>query len=301
MGNTIQNVKLMYASAPRNLQITIPLIQQGSYDTADIKSRLKAAGVTDEELPFVIFSPVEFPDQRNMPKDFPLIVNPNQPPPFPTPSGPGVSPPLDSVFGDLTSVKVSKNWRQLTGRSYCMSRADGQGYVSMLDLPPANFVNKDDYSIIQDGKLELCFGLRWRLNTPQFIADGGSWNNVIRSKHGMSTTTTYSISATVGYAADGISAALSATFGQTFVVSSETEVTTTVNVQPIAGMSQTATEWDLLRCYVVKVNGVIRDSSNPFTVLYTDKKGQHTLRDTWTGQYDTISNQPTLRIWSWKD
>lgn len=301
----IEDVKLLYASAPRGVRLTIPLVREGAYDTADILARLKKAGVTDDELPYVIFSPKELPaddhpgpqaDNVQLPGE---KIGSDEPPDIPSPSGPGKPPALNSSLGPLTSVAVSPEWRQLTGRSYCMRRADGAGFVSMLDLQPQAFENADDYHIIQDGRLKLCYGLRWHQITVQFLSAGASWNQQVTTKHGMSTTTSYSISASVGYSGGGASASLSATFGQTFVVTDEKDVVTTVDVQPVIGKTQTASLWNLQRYYVVEVDGVVRDTSNPFRVVFLDKGGRHQLNDAWAGLFDIISTDATLKTWAW--
>jgi 3-oxoacyl-(acyl-carrier-protein) synthase len=52
----LEDVKV-YATAPGGVRVTVPLIRQGAYDIQDIQARLRQAGVTAEDMPFVVFSP----------------------------------------------------------------------------------------------------------------------------------------------------------------------------------------------------------------------------------------------------
>jgi hypothetical protein len=53
----LEDVKVIYATAPGGVRVTVPLIRQGAYDIQDIQTRLRQAGVTAEDMPFVVFSP----------------------------------------------------------------------------------------------------------------------------------------------------------------------------------------------------------------------------------------------------
>jgi hypothetical protein len=201
---------------------------------------------------------------------------------------------LYSDLGSLTSVAVTPQWRQLTGCRYCMKRADGNGYVSVLDLQPSDFPNPDDYSRINNGRIKLCYGYVWHRVGLNYLKQGDRWDQKIETKHGMSSTSTLSITASVGYSGGGASASISATYGYSITVDSESTVTNEVSVDGTSGESQTAVLWELCRKYVIEVDGVIPADNQPFTVVYRDKGGVHQLLDTWGPNYEVVSSQATL-------
>ena len=103
-----------------------------------------------------------------------------------------------------------------------------------------------------------------------------------------------SITASVGYSGGGASASISATYGYSITVDSESTVTNEVSVDGTSGESQTAVLWELCRKYVIEVDGVIPADNQPFTVVYRDKGGVHQLLDTWGPNYEVVSSQATL-------
>src|SRR5689334_18949676 len=129
----LADVKVLYASAPRGLQVTIPLIQAGAYNVADITQRLKNAGVQDDELPFVVFSSVPRAsgslarnaadiggagDALGVERSAMDVPDPD----IPVPTKVGEAPPPTSAFQVIAKVAVTPNWRQLTGCRYSMQR-----------------------------------------------------------------------------------------------------------------------------------------------------------------------------------
>jgi len=87
----------------------------------------------------------------------------------------------------------------------------------------------------------------------------------------------------------------------------ETTVTIEVSVLGKPGESQTAALWELCRATALEVDGVQRDGSNPYTIIYADKNGQHQLADAWSADIEVgtnieiISQQPTLKTKIFKD
>lgn len=299
----LDNVKVMYATAPRGVRVTIPLIQAGSYNVADITARLKSAGVADSELPFVVFSPTPpAPVLRDAVAGAPApgieraaLDSPD--PPIPMAPDANTLPPMESAFGAMSKATVTPTWRQITGCRYSMRRADNQGYVAVQDLSPESFQDPEDYHRVNDGRIKLCYGLVWRRVAAHFLRQNDKWTDSVQSKHGMSSTTSVSVTASVGYGGGGASASISATFGYSVTVNSETTVTIEVSALGRAGESQTAVLWELCRKYVVEVDGVLRDESNPFTIVFNDKGGPHQLVDTWGPNYEVVSEQPTLKTY----
>jgi hypothetical protein len=305
----LENVKVLYATAPRGLRVSIPLIQAGAYNVADITERLKNAGVRDDELPYVVFSGAASPPHptRPGPADaaaaFTSAAPTVAPPAIPVPTLPNTAPPLFSEFAMVSIPQaVTPSWRQLTGCRYSMKRADNQGYVVVQDLPQSAFQNPDDFDRINSGRIRLCYGLIWRQAfSPQFLRHGDRWDQKIETTHGMSTTNSFSITASVGYSGYGASASISATYGYSVTVDDQTKVTNEVSVDGQPGESQTAVLWELCRKYVIEVDGVLRDESNPFTVVFLDKGGPHQLQDSWGPMYEVISHQATLLPTIFKD
>jgi len=314
----LADVKVLYASAPRGLQLTIPLIQTGAYNVADITQRLKNAGVQDDELPFVVFSSV--PRASGSPArnaaDIGGAGNPlgversamDAPDPdIPVPTTAGEAPPPTSEFQVIAKVAVTPNWRQLTGCRYSMRRADGQGMVAVQDLTQDQFADPEDFARVRDGRIKLCYGKVWRRAAMHFVNDGDKWVDSVQTKNGMSTTNSVSVTASVGYSGEGASASLSATYGYSITVTSETTVTIEVSVLGKPGESQTAALWELCRATALEVDGVQRDGSNPYTIIYADKNGQHQLADAWSADIEVgtnieiISQQPTLKTKIFKD
>jgi hypothetical protein len=294
---------MMYATTPKGVRVPIPLIQAGSYNVADIKERLKKAGVTDAELPYVVFSPADPASLANVRRNAVTAAAVSVPgvaraavdePKIPVPTAPNVQPPMHSDFVLEASVAVTPNWKQITGCRYSMKRADNQGYVSVQDLDISAFQDPEDYHRIQDGRIKLCYGLVWRRGPLHFLKQGDKWVDTVQTKRGMSSTTSVSISASVGYSGYGASASITATYGYSITVNTETTVTIEVSVLGTAGESQTAVLWDLCRKYVVMVDGVARDESNPYTLVFKDKGGAHQLANTWGPDYEVVSEQPTL-------
>lgn len=294
----LADVKMIYASAPRGLRVSIPLIQAGAYDVADITARLKAAGVRDEELPFVVFSAVPAspsPAAQDAARFAAERAPTLSPPTIPLPTAPNVSPPLYSDFVLVSAAAVTPQWRQQTNCRYSMKRADGQGYVCVQDLQPASFKNADDYAKVAQGRIRLCYGLVWRqAATPQFIRLGDQWVQRVETTHGMSSTSSISITASVGYSNSGVSASISATYGYSVTVDDQTKVSNEVSVMGVEGWSKTAVLWELCRKYVIEVDGVLRDEANPFTVVFLDKGGEHLLLDTWGPTYEVYSPNASL-------
>ena len=314
----LEDVKVLYASAPRGLQVTIPLIQAGAYNVADITQRLKNAGVRDDELPFVVFSSV--PRASGSPARNAAAIGGagnalgversamDEPDPeIPEPTTAGALPPPTSAFQVIAKVAVTPSWRQLTGSRYSMQRADGQGMVAVQDLTQDQFSNPDDFARLRDGRIKLCYGKVWRRVAVHFLNQGDKWVDSVQTKNGMSTTNSVSVTASVGYSGEGASASLSATYGYSITVTSETTVTIEVSVYGTAGESQTAALWELCRATALEVDGVQRDSSNPYTIIYTDKNGPHELLDAWSANVEVgtnievISQQPSLKTKIFKD
>lgn len=293
----LENVKVIYAAAPRGLRVSIPLIRSDAYDVADITQRLKSAGVRDDELPFVVFSAKPAAPPLKSFTDAAAGANPPQvdPPKIPIPTQVDTAPPLYSDFALIVAKPVTQQWRQLTGCRYSMKRPNDQGYVVVQDLQPEQFQDRDDFNKVNSGRIQLCSGLIWRQAfSPQFLRAGGQWIQKVETTHGMSTTNSVSVTASVGYSGAGASASLSATYGYSVTVDDQTKITNEVSVEGISGEAQTAVLWELCRKYVVMVDGVLRDESNPFTVVYLDKGNPHLLEDTWGPTYEVISKVASL-------
>lgn len=308
----LENVKLLYATTPAGLHVTIPLLREGAYDVADITQRLKNAGVTDDQLPFVVFTPVppEAPSgMMGAAMNFGTVpvagvsraAEDSAEPAPPLPTAPNTPPPMYSELGPLSSVAVTPTWRQVTGCRYSMKRADGAGYVVVQDLPQSSFPDPDDFNKIKDGRIKLCHGIVWRQAGLQFLRERDSWDQKIETKHGMSVTNSVSVTASLGYSGYGVSASLSATYGYSITVDEETTVTNEIHVEGSPGQSQTAVLWEKCRLYVIEVDGVLRRESNPFQIIYNDKGGNHQLLDTWGPTYEVISKEATLLTKIFKD
>lgn len=293
----LQDVKVLYATAPGGIRATIPLIRAGAYDVADITQRLKAAGVRDQDLPFVVFSAVDPSSLPRRPRLANAMGTPPQlvPPPIPVPTVPNTVPPLYSDLVMVAAQPVTAEWRALTNLRYCMKRTDNNGYVSVQDLDAQSFQNADDYDKVRSGRIKLCYGLVWRQPvSPQILIAGARWSQKVETTHGMSTTNAVSVTASVGYSSGGVSASLSATYNYTVTVDDQVKVTTEVEVDGQPGKTITAVLWELCRKYVVTVDGVVRDEANPFTLNYLDKGSAHQLQDTWGPTYEVISREATL-------
>ena len=305
----LENVKVLYARSPGGVQVTIPLIRAGAYDVADISQRLKTAGIPDDQLPYIVWSSDPTPPKplnqgSALGQSMAAAAVPgvskaasDAPPTIPEPTAPNLNPPMLSDLGPLTSVAVTPMWRQLTGCKYSMKRADNNGYVDMGSLGEGDFQDPDDFAKFRDGRVKLCYGLIWRQpeNCIQFLKQGGSWSQKIVTKHGMSSTTSVSITASVGYSGYGASVSISATYGYSITVDDETEVTTQVDVAGVAKISTTVVLWELCRLYVVEVDGVVRREDNPFKVIFKDKGGPHELHDTWGPTYEPISRVASVK------
>ncbi|MBL8288974.1 MAG: hypothetical protein JNL85_13400 [Rubrivivax sp.] len=292
----VADVKMLYATGPRGVRASIPLVQAGAYDVADIAARLKQAGVRDDELPFVVFTSVP-PEAGARPalRDAALGPAPAlNPPAIPVPTKPDTSPPLYSDFVLVSAAAVTASWRQQTGCRYSMKRPSDQGYVVVQDLQPAQFKDPEDYARVTQGRIRLCYGLVWRqAATPQFLRNGDQWVQRVETTHGMSSTSSVSVTASVGYSGYGASASISATYSYSVTVDEQTKVSTEVSVLGVAGVSKTAVLWELCRKYVVEVDGVLRDETNPFTIVYLDK-GEHLLQDTWGPTYEVYSPNASM-------
>ncbi len=310
----LEDVKVLYASAPRGVQVTIPLIQAGAYNIADITQRLTKAGVRQDELAFVVFGSAP-PRSRVATSDNAAAGDPgaearvgverfafNAPDPeIPEPAVAGTLPPPLSPFQIVAKVAVTPSWRQLTGCRYSMQRADGNGMVAVQDLQQNQFQDPEDFARLRDGRIKLCYGKAWRRVAVHFLKQGDKWVDSVQTKNGMSTTNSVSVTASVGYSGGGASASLSATYGYSITVTSETTVTIEVSVYGTAGESQTAALWELCRAYVLEVDGAQRDDSNPYKIVYLDKGGPHELLDTWGANIEVISSQPTLKTTIFKN
>lgn len=296
------DVKVMYATGPGGVRVTIPLVRAGAYDTEDIKSRLKKAGIPDAELPYVVFSATEPPSPKARDSIMAVMDVPGVakfqdiPPTIPEPSGPNVQTPLYSEIAPLAKVPVTPTWRQRTGCRYSMMRADGQGYVVMQqpDRQLSDFVNPDDWHKINDGRVQLCYGYIWHRVDYQFLRPGDRWDKRVEITHGMSRNDNFSITASVGYSGYGVSASVSATYGFQITVSDETKTTTEVSAECQEG-SKTAALWELCRIFYTEVDGVMSTDTKPFQVIYKDKGGEHQLTDTWGLRYEVVSSEPTLK------
>lgn len=304
----LEEVKVLYASAPRGIEATIPLVQAGAYNVADITQRLRNAGVRDDELPYVVFGSVPPPrrtaaaarnDVSVLGVERLALDMPD--PSIPEPTAAGALPPPLSAFQVIAKASVTPTWRQLTGCRYTMKRADGNGYVAVQDLNQDQFQDVTDFERLRDGRIKLCYGKVWRRVAVHFLRQGDKWVDSVQTKNGMSTTNTVSVTASVGYSGGGASASLSATYGYSITVNTETTVTIEVSVYGSAGESQTAVLWELCRAYMLEVDGVMRDDTNPYTIVYNDKGGPHQLVDVWGANIEVISSQPTLKTTIFKD
>ncbi|VIO76510.1 hypothetical protein [Bradyrhizobium ivorense] len=88
----------------------------------------------------------------------------------------------------------------------------------------------------------------WRLVPGTFthLSPGSHLRQSWQYTSGISTTVSQSITAQVGISADGISAGLSATFGRSVTVSSQTSTTTEYSVDPPASGTRVWMLWDLM-------------------------------------------------------
>jgi hypothetical protein len=295
----LEKVKVIYATGPGGIHVTIPLLKAGAYDVGDMRSRLKAAGIQDDQLPYVVFSTEQAiaPHLRDDigPADIPglsLAADPHALPDIPKPTQPNTPLPRLSEFKLVASVLVTPRWRQITGCRYSMRRADNNGYVCVQDLQPGDFENPDDYAKINNDRIKLCMGWVWRLVAENFLnGEGEGWNRTEQSKHGMSVTNAVSVSASVGYSGGGASASISATYSYSVTVDDERTVTTSVNINGEAGVSKTVALWELCRVYFIEVDGVRYDdpAKESLTVVFKDKGGPHQLLDTWGVTYEVYS------------
>lgn len=309
MGSNLANVKLMYALGPRGIVVTIPLTRTDRYDEDFIRERLKGAGIQEDEMPYVAFTPVH-PALSNRLElghvpGVELVAFSDAQPPIPIPTEPNTAPPLWSDLGPLTKVAVTKDWRAATGSSYAMQNPAG-GNVITQDQPIYDPNNQDGAGIMSaqdaalcgqnaNGKLKLCYGYIWKREALNFLGQGDSWSQEVTTKHGMTRTDSLSITASVGYSGGGVSASLSATYGFSITVDDESDVTNTVKADGENGYLKTAALWSLCRKYVIEVDGVVRDESNPFTVYWNDGKNHNhrQLVNIWSG-VEVVSKQATL-------
>jgi len=309
MNMGLEDIKVAYALAPGGVRVTIPLIiKNGEYDVDDINARLLKGGVPENELGYVIYSVEEPtlsippPQQKGDVPGVQSFPEESAQPKIPIPTAPNTAPPMESEFSLIRAVPVTKDWHKLTGCSYNMYLAASQKYFDVQSMTADRFTHQEDYKIINDGRLKLCYGLVWRRVGMNFLDDGSSWEEKITYTKGMSKTTTLSVTASVGYSGGGASASLSSTFSTSLTISESKESTYDANVKGVKGSLQTACLWVLNRVFYTEVDGKIRGEGNPFSVttkLSNDVPYQ--LIDTFGTSYEALPDiEPTLMVTPFK-
>ncbi len=210
--------KFIYATAIEGQKIKIPL--PGFENKEYIMQQLLNAGVKPEKLEYVSYSLDEikpigklrsFYSSRS---EIEQGANPSFPA-YPKPSGPNEFPSMWSsiLVRNYTSLIKLRN----DGIPFCMRRADNS-MLNINSLPKEWFANANQYKAYTDGKIGMLYGVAWKLVNTQKIPDGVVYKQEITLTKGMHETTQYSLSLTLGASGFGLSASLTATFGQIFEV-----------------------------------------------------------------------------------
>jgi hypothetical protein len=237
-------VKFIYATAftGQNVKIALPGFENNEY----IKQQLLQAGVPMDKLKYTSFSlnpPVPASQLINsFPSRHEIESDPSPFPPYPKPA-------TKSSFPSMWSTLKVRKYTSLidlktAGGHFCMKRQDRVN-MDLLSLPQSWFLNPDDWNDLVNGNIGLLYGVAWNQVNTQAIGEGVKYNQSLILTSGMSETTQYSISVTLGASGFGLSASLTATFGQTFEVNSSKTYTEGFTVDFVTGKVLILGIWQL--------------------------------------------------------
>ena len=273
----------------------IPLTKTNYLDTAEIAAYLHNAAIPPEQFEYVAFSMTEPASTQSVLSQIASAAAArklfdNDLPPIPKPKTPDLPPDRFSEIGKQTKVAITDAWRRETRLPYNMQDRFGTGYFNVLDIPRDQFRSPDgmrpqpgDYDVLHNGRVQLCYGPIWRLESWVVVNKGEKYTRKVVSKHGISKTDELSISATLGYSGGGATASLTLAFKQSVTVTSETTLEQTCEVTGQDGLKIVYCFWQLCKIFTLEVDGIRRQADkNPFFIQW-DSKGLHYHRDTFDG------------------
>lgn len=245
--------KFLYVTAFSGQVLKVPL--KDYIDQAYIMQHLLNAGVSVKTLEHLTFSTVE-PNQRavmrsSFPNRYQVESRLSSPfPPFPKPKTALTWPSVWSnvqvrSYTPLIQMRAS-------GAPFCMIRSDG-ARVNLWSYPDTEFKHRQQWAEIADGNVGLLYGVAWKQRNVHTLLEGMTYKQRLAVTHGMQETTQYSISATLGASGFGLSASLSATFGQSFEITESEVLTETIEVKGQPNKTSVICIWQLTDLfYIVK-------------------------------------------------
>lgn len=277
MENTNEKTKFLYATAYSGQVLKIPLKDYVNQDY--IIQRLLDVGVGIDQMKYVSFSTKEpniLPALRSSyPTRAQVEAALDSPfPPYPRPANPDVWPAQWSEimvrkYTPLIDLKNAK-------RPFCMTRSDDVK-VDIWSFDTGKYKDPAQWTEIKDGKIGLLYAVAWKQKNVQKITESMRYEQRLAITHGMSTNTHYSISATLGASGFGLSASLSATFGQSFLIEESSTLTDSLVVEGVTGKVLVVAIWQLVDLfYLVK-----KDTNGNYVFIdgykiVLDEKGENT-------------------------
>jgi hypothetical protein len=210
--------KFIYASCIQGQKLRVPL--PGFVNKEYITQQLLNAGVKSEDLEYASFSLHEVKPVGKLRSSYPSraeierLANPTFPA-YPKPSSPDIFPAMWSSMLIRKYTPISK--LKDDGIPFCMRRGDNI-MVNLNSLPVDQFTDAKQYKEYKDGKIGMLYGVAWKLVDTQKVSEGVEYRQELTLSKGMKEVTEFSISATLGASGFGLSASLTATFGQTFEI-----------------------------------------------------------------------------------
>ncbi len=248
-----KKTKYLYVTAFTGQILKIPL--RDYIDQGYIMQHLLDEGVSINDMDHLTFSTIEpkpvYLLRSTLPSRFQVEAALDDPfPVFPKPPSPDTWPAIWSgvlprKYTPLISLKKDNI-------QFCMVRSDS-ARVNLWSFNDDEYDVKSQLDEIKAGDVGLLYAVAWKQKHKQKLVEGMTYEQRFAITHGMSTTTQYSISASFGASGFGLSASLSATFGQTFEITELQTFTENIKIDGVAGKTSVICMWQLTDLfYLVK-------------------------------------------------
>lgn len=247
--------KFVWVTAFTGQVVKIPL--QGDMKRANILQRLLNAGISVDQLDNLVFSTIE-PEpigfsRSTFPTRSQVEAALDQPfPPMPHPPSPSDYPPIwsDIWFRNYTPLNTLRQNKI----AFSMLKPDGTR-VNLWGYNDGQYNIQSQLKEIQDGKVGLYYAVAWKLKGRQVLSPGSTYEDQYLISHGMSSTTQASLSATLSSSGLGLSANLSATFGQQFDINTTETYRETVTFKGVDDNTTVVCLWQLVDLfYIARLN-----------------------------------------------
>lgn len=263
MINDDKKTKFLYVTTFTGQMLKIPL--RDYIDQGYIIQQLLNEGININNLDHMTFSTVEPKplafSRSKLPSRFQVEAALDDPyPPFPV-------PPRADAWPSIWSNVLPRKYTSLISMKndkipFCMVRSDG-ARVNLWSFASDEYDVPADWTAIDQGNVGLLYAVAWKQKHKQTITEGMTYEQVYAIKYGMSTVTQYSLSASFGASGFGLSASLSASFGQSFEITEEETFTENISIDGVAGKKSVICMWQLVDLFYL----VTKDANNNYNFI----------------------------------